>query len=493
MSATPKIAVVGGASAWLAAAALVRALRHRGIQVQVIETADADASLGEWTLPSSGGMHKLLGIKEGDFLRATGASFRLGSEHQGWQGDGSGFVHSHGSIGKELQGVPFYKLLLSRRLAGERLPTDVFSVASAALRMGRFARPEGSDNAMTASFTYGYHLRTQSYAAMLEEVARANGVHSVRGEIEQIHRDEAGNLLAVSAGGQRVDADFFVDCSGSRALLMSQLGAADHIDWSANLPCDRLMTGHGPQPTAHRAATETRAVPSGWMWRIPLADASVGGYVYSSTLLGDAEAAMQLRQACGVNEPRVKQIHSGRRRHFWVNNVIAVGEAAMELEPLVGATMHFVQVGVATLIELFPVGGSARVEAAEYNRLMAEEADALRDFTLAHWLCSARKEPLWQQVRAASVPERLAARMELFKANGRIQVFDHETFEESDWAALFLGSNWLPDDLEAQVALRVAKVTSAEAGLIADQVRGLAESMPPHLVYLRHASQSRAG
>ncbi len=253
------------------------------------------------------------------------------------------------------------------------------------------------------------------------------------------------------------------------------------------------MSGPGPAPAAHRAATETRAVRAGWMWRIPLADASVGGYVYQSGVLGDADAAAQLRQACGVAEPAVRSLRSGRRRRFWVNNVVALGEAAMELEPLVGATLHFAQVGVATLIELFPLDMATRAEADEYNRLMGEEADALRDFTLAHWLCSTRADSLWLQVRAAPVPDRLAARMELFKANGRILVYDHETFEETDWAALFLGSGWLPDTLEAQVALRVAKVTSAEAGLIADQVRGLAESMPPHPVYLRHVSQPRAG
>lgn len=494
MSMAPRVAVVGGgAPAWLAAASLARALRHRDVRVTVIDTGDADSPAGDWTLPSSRGMHKLLGIREGDFLRVTGASFRLGSEHQGWQGEGSGFVHSHGSIGKDLQGVPFYKLLLGRRIAGERLPTDVFSLASAALRMGRFARPEGDASSMTSGFTYGYHVPLRAYATLIAELARANGVLAVQGALEHLHRDESGHLLGVTAGGQRIDADLFVDCSGSRGQLISQMGGEQRIDWSANLPCDRLMSGVGPPPAAHRAATETRAVAAGWMWRIPLAASSVGGYVYQSGVLGDAEAAAQLRQACGVAEPVVKTLRSGRRRQLWVNNVVALGEAAMELEPLAGATLHFAQVGVATLIELFPLEAGMRVEAGEYNRLMGEEADALRDFTLAHYLCATRAEPLWQQVRAAPAPDRLAARMELFKANGRILVFDQETFEETDWASLFLGSGWLPVTLEAQIALRVARVTSAEAGLIADQVRGLAESMPPHPVYLRHASQPRAG
>lgn len=494
MSANLRVLVVGGgATAWLAAASLARALRHRAIQVAVLDTGDAIAPAGEWTLPSTRGIHKLLGLREGDFLQAAGATFRLGSEHQGWQGDGAGFVHAHGSIGEELHGVPFYKLLLGRRIAGERIPVDVFSLASAALRMGRFARPEGADRALTASFNYGYHLRSSAYAALLEQVARANGVTVTSGSPEQLHRDEAGYLLAVTAGGQRIDAQLFIDCTGPEARLISRMGAPERIDWSPNLPCDRLMSGFGPPPAAMRAATETRAVSAGWLWRIPLAGASAAGYVYDSSVLADADAAAQLRQACGVTDPATRPLRSGRRARAWVHNVVGLGEAVMQLEPLVGATSHFAQLGVATLIELFPLARATRVEADEYNRLMADEADALRDFTLAHYLCATRTEDLWLRARTAPVPERLAARMDLFKANGHVRIYDHETFEETDWASLFLGSGWLPDTLEAQMAMRVRKVTAAEVNLIADQVRGLAESMPPHPVYLRHASQARAG
>jgi tryptophan halogenase len=102
-------------------------------------------------------------------------------------------------------------------------------------------------------------------------------------------------------------------------------------------------------------------------------------------------------------------------------------------------------------------------EAQEYNRIMGEHADALRDFTCAHYLCATRSGALWEQVRAAPVPERLAERMELYQAAGRILEFDHETFEEIDWAWLYLGSGLMPDALEARTASRVARVTSIEA------------------------------
>ena len=36
-------------------------------------------------------------------------------------------------------------------------------------------------------------------------------------------------------------------------------------------------------------------------------------------------------------------------------------------------------------IELFPLDGRSAIEGVEYNRVMAEHADALRDFTMAHY------------------------------------------------------------------------------------------------------------
>ncbi len=74
--------------------------------------------VGRWTLPSQRGMHALLGIAEPHFMQRTGATFKLATEHLGWQGEGSRFLHAHGEIGTEIGGTPFYKFLQSEALAG---------------------------------------------------------------------------------------------------------------------------------------------------------------------------------------------------------------------------------------------------------------------------------------------------------------------------------------------------------------------------------------
>jgi hypothetical protein len=112
--------VGGGAVAWLAAAGLRRAFRKRGVDVLVVDTGmPSDAPVGRWTLPSQRGMHGSLGIPEADLLRRTGATFKLATEHVGWQGDGSHFLHAHGDIGTDIAGTPFYKFLVLQALNGQ--------------------------------------------------------------------------------------------------------------------------------------------------------------------------------------------------------------------------------------------------------------------------------------------------------------------------------------------------------------------------------------
>ena len=91
MSAIRKLAVAGtGPLAWIAAAGLLRALRHRQVEVWLVDTGGSrDARFGRWTVPSQRGMHALLGVSEPQLVQTTGATFKLASEHHGWQGEGS--------------------------------------------------------------------------------------------------------------------------------------------------------------------------------------------------------------------------------------------------------------------------------------------------------------------------------------------------------------------------------------------------------------------
>lgn len=483
MSSVDRVVVVGGDSvAWLAASALFRAFRHRGIQVAVVDPGHGHMAGARWTLPSLRGMHALIGVQETDFLRRTGATYKLASEHIGWQGDGSRFMHAHGDIGTAIGAAPFYKFLMRELIAGHRVKPEHYSLAAEAARLGRFARPMGEGADLTASFTYGFHVDEAAYVALLRDHATRAGVRRVEGAAGSIERAENARFRGVRlAGGDLIEGDLFVDCVG--------LAEAARDDWSAWLPCDRMACASAPPAANPPPLTQTSASAAGWTWRVPLASATAVGHIYSSAFTTEEAAIAALAVAApGARDARiVSRFRSGRRQRFWEHNCVALGAAAVELEPLAGADLHLAQLGIATLIELFPLDAEATVEGVEYNRVMAEHADALRDFTLAHYRAG-RPQPgeFWSATRAAPLPHTLAHKLDLYEANGRIDLRDHESFEEVDWAWLLLGAGNIPCALEMQMTSLLEPVTAEQMEPLRTHIERLAASMPRHIEYVQH-------
>jgi tryptophan halogenase len=489
-----RVVVVGSdAIAWVAAVALARAFRHRQIDVRVLEAPTADVPPGRWTLPSQRGMHALLGIPESDLVQRTGATFKLATEHVGWQGDGSRFLHAHGEIGRKVAGVPFFKQLLGEMLRGRAESPSNYSLAASAAALGRFARPMGDGAALTSSFTYGFHLDEAAYAAYLRDHAAKLGVARLAGGLAGIERDGDSIAALKLEDGTSLAADFFVDCTGRDAAVIGPASA--RVDWAASLPCDRMLVARAPATAEPPAVTRTAAANAGWLWRMPLARETLVGYVWSSAFSSEEAARAELRKAepAAGDATLTARWSSGRRESFWEHNCVTLGAGALELEPLAGAELHAAQLGVGTLIELFPLDIDCAIERAEYNRVITDYLDGVRDFTLAHYLAGPPREgDFWRATRAAEPPERLARKLDLFRANARLELLDGETFEETDWAWLLLGAGCRPDALEQAIDLKLASADPRESVALRDEVRRLAVSMPRHIDYVRRLADVTA-
>ena len=488
-----KIVVAGrSALAWIAASGLMRALRHRNLEVWVVDTGVDESPVGHWTLPSQRGMHALLNINEADFMVRTGATFRLATRHVGWQGDGSAFLHAHGDIGSEIGGTPFYRYLQGEARAGRPVHPEAYSLAGFAALLGRFARPMGKD--LTASFTYGFHVEANAYATYLRLHAERLGVRKAPAGLANVRMAPGGEIAALQlSDGSELVADLYIDCSGSAGRLATQALPAPREDWSAWLPCDRILSVLGMEIPDPAAITQTVAGDAGWSWRSPFSKASMAGVVYCSAFQSDesARATLAKIEPNMLAEPLLTRIAAGRRRVCWQHNCVALGSAALELEPLAGATLHYGQVGLATLVELFPLNRESTVEAAEFNRLMAEQGDALRDFTLAHYRAGrGRTGEFWNGLRSVPLPARLAHKLDLYAASGRIQMLDHETFEETDWAWLLMGSGCVPAATELQIKDQLTRLSPRDLDAMRAQVHQVAATMPPHAEFVRRQASA---
>src|SRR5262245_45300438 len=119
-----KIVIVGGGLAgWMSAAALARALGAQPMSIRVLEDAGAAEKPGfpaeGGSLPALRSIHRLLAIDERQFMRATDATFRLGTEFVDWSTPGHRWMHPCGEVGAALDSVAFHQLWLRARQADE--------------------------------------------------------------------------------------------------------------------------------------------------------------------------------------------------------------------------------------------------------------------------------------------------------------------------------------------------------------------------------------
>lgn len=436
MSAPRHILVVGGGvTAWSAAAALKRRVPMLDVAIlPVAPPADALADRIASTLPSILGFHGDLGIGLEDAVLRTGSAYRLGTRFCGWHGDGADgsdagdYVHAYGPHGLAIGGVSFSLLWARAALLGAVPPFEAFSAAAVMARSGRFVLPHGEGP--LADHGFGLALDLPRYAAMLAAFCRHVGVRIETGDLAGVLPAAEGGLAAVMrSDGSRLTADLYLDCTGPAARLSAALGVRRE-DWRRWLPCDRLLLAppeSGPLPAADMVQAEAR----GWRWT------------------GPRQCGRVFAGAGDIAESEAIPFQSGASLEPWKHNVIAIGDAAVSIEPLEWSNLHLAHSAIDRVIAMLPAGLPHPLEQAEYNRQSLAEARRVRDFVLLHYVTSRRSGAFWQDIASTEPPESLAHTLRLFRERGRLPFYEEETFDRDSWLAVLFGQRVRPRHADA--------------------------------------------
>ena len=450
-----RVVIAGGGSAgWMAGAALSR-FAGRQIELTLVESDEiGTVGVGEATIPQIQLFNGHLGIDENEFLRETGGTFKLGIEFHDWLRPGHRYIHAFGTIGRALGLLPFHQYWL--RGCAEGVGGDLwdYSASAQAARRNRFAKPDDAPGRLPSGVAYAYHFDAGRYAAFLRRYAEARGVRRIEGKVVDVAlRGEDGFVESLRLeSGQEVGGDLFVDCSGFRGLIIEQALESGFEDWSHWLPCDRALAVPCESVSPLTPVTRSTARDAGWQWRIPLQHRIGNGYVYSSAHISDDEAAATLLanlDGPALADPRSLRFATGKRREVWKRNCVALGLAAGFMEPLESTSIHLVQSGIARLLQLLPGERTDPAEIAEFNRQTDFEWASIRDFLIFHYHANRRDGAFWERCRNMAIPDGLAHRMALFRANGRIFRTQEELFAEVGWLQVMIGQGIVPAGYDA--------------------------------------------
>ncbi|MEH1969459.1 tryptophan 7-halogenase [Nostoc sp.] len=250
---------------------------------------------------------------------------------------------------------------------------------------------------------FGYHIENVSFVSYLERRATEIGIKIIDKPVVNIEVAENGYIRQLKFDDGTMQAgDLFVDCSGFRSALLGDILQEPFCSFASSLFCDSAVTGTWMRDDAINPFTTAQTMQSGWCWQIDLPDKVNRGYVYSSAFINDDDALQEMKR----HNPLMSDDHSlirfksGRHQRFWVNNVVAVGNASGFVEPLESTGLHMIGETIKSvcdvLIDSDQQPTPALINLA--NRAIAEKWDDIRDFLSIHFKFNHRiKSEFWQQ------------------------------------------------------------------------------------------------
>lgn len=473
----------GGTAGWMAAAALSKTL-GKVLDITLVESEEiGTVGVGEATIPTLVVFHRLLDIKEQDFMAAVQGTVKLGISFENWKDVNHRYIHSFGISGKDHWSAGFQHFWLRGRAEGLASEYSDYCIELQAALQDRFSHlPRYHVN-------YAYHMDAALYACFLRDFSARHGCKRVEGKIVDVATDAEGCISSIKLErGETIDGDLFIDCTGFRALLIGKALGVGYTDWSQWLFNDSALA---TQTTAVRDAVPyTRAIAggAGWQWRIPLQHRVGNGIVYSSRHMSDDQAREEFLGSVEgevIKQPWPIRFKPGQRQQCWAKNCVALGLAGSFIEPLESTTIHLIQRGIVRLLQTFP-HTITQPAIDEYNARLDEELQHVRDFVVMHYKVSDRRDsPYWREIAEMDIPSTLRHRIDLFRETGTVFHVPGELFGENSWIQVMMGQGIVPKRYHPTADV----MSPADLQRFLDDIRrnvlDTARQMPAHMDYLR--------
>ncbi len=413
-----KILVLGSGSAGLIAAlSLKRKLPQ--LDIQVVRSPELGViGVGEGTTPNfPRHLFEFLGISRKRFYELAEPTWKLGIRFL-W-GERKRFDYT-------------FDLQLDHTAANLPAPNGYYcdddfsrvSVPSALMWHGK-AFPRQENGCPDIQGWHAFHIENKKFVDVLELVAREQGVTLIDGRVVSSERGPKGVTAVITEDGRRIEADFFVDSSGFRSELLGKTLQEPFVSFDKSLFCDRAVVGgweRGPdEPILPYTTAET--MDSGWAWQIEHEHHVNRGYVYCSQAISDDQAAEEFtrKNPKAPKSPRLVKFRSGCYRRLWVDNVVAVGNAAGFVEPLEATALMIVCSHTQTLVEFLNRSELNPTPTLRdlYNDLAYAGWNDIRDFLALHYkVNTALDTPFWRQCRNDTDVGGIKQLLEFYAENG---------------------------------------------------------------------------
>ncbi len=450
----------------MAANLLARKWQDLPVKISLVESREiATIGVGEGSTPYLKSLFRTLDIPESEWMPACDATYKCGIRFPGWSAvEGyTSYYHPFFSPLDRETGAEFFSQADQRRCGkpAEALPDDFFH-APYLSQAGMAPIPR---RPLPFELDYAYHFDAGLLGKFLKARALKAGVEYYEATVEKVGLSERAHGEMVietlkTVNGECLSADFFIDCTGFRSGLLSELPNYEFVSYEETLLNNAAVAlqmpgeGHG----LLKSETISEALTNGWMWNIPLQSRTGFGYVYSDAYISPEAAEQELRARTGAPDDipcRHLKMRVGRVEQHWSANCLGVGLSQGFIEPLEATALMLVQFTIEQFAQSFdPVnpGAGAGSKSIAFNQKINAMFGGVLDYVAGHYLLNTRNDTdYWRAAREGIVvPERLQQllacwdRGEDFPGHLKLAEADR-VYSHASWYCLLAGMGRFPE------------------------------------------------
>jgi len=451
-----KILIVGGGTAgWMAANLM--ASRWEDIDVCLLESTEIGIiGVGEGSTPHLKFFFDSIGVSESEWMPRCNATYKNGISFVNWSSvpGHESYFHPFPAQTDDFT-VPTFFSNVKARIQGNNVNAHPDNYFLETYLTKKNLGPIAAESFPFQIF-YGYHFDATLVGQFLAEKAVGRGVKRIFGTVTEVVLGAKGEITAVRLNDDSfLEADFFIDCSGFKSLLLQDALKVTFNSFKENLFNNAAVVMPSAISEIIPPETKSTTLSNGWAWKIPLVNRYGNGYVYSGDYITPDQAETELRQHLGLLESDVAarhlQMKVGRAEKHWEKNCLAIGLSQGFIEPLEATALALSYETITGFIKHYENGFYTNKFAEIFNNEINAKFDGVRDYIVCHYKANQRKDTNYWKDNAVNpkVSDSLNKILYLWRTSQNfakdMRIHNLEgSYQAKSWACLLAGYGVLP-------------------------------------------------
>lgn len=445
------LAIVGGGTAGLITALILKK-SHPTLKIDIIESDKIGiVGVGEGSTEHWANFTGDCRISLSKLIEETDCTFKYGINFDNWLGDGTNYIHNvSGNMNVETQthSKIMYVYPISQGFGPKSLIMPY-------IEKNLHIEPYWGINQ--------FHFNTFKLNNFLHKICTERDITIIKAEVDQVILGENGDIdYLIDQVGNKLKYQFYIDSTGFHRLLLHKAIGVPWKSYSKYLPMNSAIAFPTGKMEDIPSWTLSKAMDSGWLWRIPTQERFGNGYVFQDSFMDFDKAQEEVEKLYGYNVEVAKKIKfdAGCLEKSWVKNCCAIGLSCSFVEPLeassIGSSITQAYY-LSTAISSYIPGSTIDYAQRTFNRLSDELLENIVEFVQLHYMTPRNDTEFWKSLKSIPKFPSLEEKLEIWKYKfPSISEFPNRTvmFKEANYILILHGLGLISKEVATKDLLK---------------------------------------